>query len=307
MVVCRDLRESNFRKDSVVTVGTFDGVHIGHKKILESVVRIGTENNLRKVVVTFEPHPRIILNSHGEVKMLSSTEEKLLEFENSGIDIVYIIKFSKEFAATSAADFYINYLINKIGLSYLVIGYDHNFGKNREGSIDTIKKLSEDYGFQFKRVDAYKFKDETISSSLVRKNLLSGNVEKAANYLGKNYEFTGNVVYGNKRGRTMGFPTANLIPIDEHKLIPGNGVYKVKVFVNGCEHKGMMNIGTRPTIDKEEKIYLEVYILDFNDDIYGTNIKIIFENFIRKEQKFNSIEELTNQLNLDKQKILQWA
>lgn len=297
-----------FDLNSIVTVGAFDGLHLGHKKIIDTLVQTGNEKNLRKVVVTFEPHPRLVLKKEdkpGEVKILSTLDEKISNFESHGIDTIFVIEFTKNFASTPASEFYKNYLINRIGLSHLVVGYDHMFGKNREGSIITIKSLSEQYKFNVQRVEEFKFNSHIVSSTLIRKLLLETNVKEASELLGRNYSLTGKVITGDRRGKTMGFPTVNIEPLDSNKLIPGNGVYFVKVYINHNYYFGMMNIGYRPTVSDEQKIFSEIHILDFDEDIYGKTITVEFIEFLRNEKKFGSPEELTVQLNKDKQTILE--
>lgn len=297
-----------FDLNSIVTVGTFDGLHLGHKKIIDTLVQTGNEKNLRKVVVTFEPHPRLVLKKEGksgEVKILSTLDEKISNFELHGIDTIFVIKFTKNFASTPASEFYKNYLINRIGLLHLVVGYDHMFGKNREGSIVTIKSLSEEYRFNVQRVEEFKFNSHIVSSTLIRKLLLETNVKEASKLLGRNYSLTGKVITGDRRGKTMGFPTVNIEPLDSNKLIPGNGVYFVKVYINHNYYFGMMNIGYRPTVSDEQKIFSEIHILDFDEDVYGRTITVEFIEFLRNEKKFGSPEELTVQLNKDKQTILE--
>jgi riboflavin kinase/FMN adenylyltransferase len=315
MNIIRDLNSGTgiysknfFDPKSAVTVGTFDGLHLGHRKIIDTVVNTGNENNLRKVVVTFEPHPRLVLKKEDKpsnIKILTTLEEKIASFESQGIDAVYVINFTKEFASTSAVEFYKNYLIEKIGISHLVVGYDHMFGKNREGSIVTIKLLSEQYKFKVQRVEEFKLNDHIVSSTLIRKLLLETNVKEASELLGRNYRLKGNVTNGDKRGIIIGFPTANIIPSDPNKLIPGIGVYSVRVLINDKEYLGMMNIGNRPTVNDSKDVYLEIHILDFSRDIYGETLTVEFIDFLRNEKKFDSLDELKVQLIKDKQTILE--
>ena len=302
MIVSGDLDKKHFDKNSIITVGTFDGVHLGHRKIIESLSEIAAENSLRKTVVTFEPHPRIVLSDNNAgIKILTTTNEKLNLLEALGIDIAYVINFTKEFASTSAIDFYKNILIDSIGLSHLVIGYDHMFGKNREGSIETIKPLSRKYNFTYHRVDEFRIHNEIVSSSAIRKLLTVNDVTKANEFLGSPYTLEGEVITGDKRGRQIGFPTANIHPLEPHKLIPSRGVYYVKVTTSdGKEYDGMMNIGYRPTVRFESEMYLEVNIFGFDRDIYGETIKVKFLKYLREEMKFSSLEELVAQLKKDK-------
>ena len=302
MLVIKDSDKPEYNKNSVVTVGTFDGIHLGHKKIIADLIRIKSEKNLRSVIVTFEPHPQIILrNKNSTIKLLSTNEEKLREFEKLGIDLVYILNFTKEFSEIHAEDFYRDYLIGRVGLTDIVFGYDHNFGKNREGNYDTLKDFSAKYGIGVHKVDEFKINGYKVNSTTVREFLINGDVEKAVYILGHYYYLTGKVVYGDKRGSTIGFPTANVRTLSEYKLVPKNGVYFVFAEVKGKKYFGMMNIGVRPTVSEGQKLTLEVNFLDFEGDLYGQSLKIKFLDFIRREKKFNSVEELKKQIEKDKE------
>jgi riboflavin kinase / FMN adenylyltransferase len=307
MLVIKENDKSCYNKNSVVTVGTFDGIHLGHKKIISDLREIKNKKNLRSVVVTFVPHPQIILrNKHKAIKLLSTIEEKLREFEILGVDLVYILNFTKEFAEVSAEDFYKNYLIEKIGLTDIILGYDHNFGKNREGNYDTLKDFSDKFGFDVHKVDEFKINGDRINSTTIRNLLNDGNVEKASFLLGNNYYFSGKVVCGDKRGCIIGFPTANIQPLSEYKLIPKNGVYFVSAEVKRKKYFGMMNIGNRPTIAKSGEIFLEVNLFDFDKNIYDEIIKIDFIKFLREEKKFSSLDELVLQLKKDRKTCKQF-
>jgi len=302
MLVIKEGEKICYNKNSVVTVGTFDGIHLGHKKIISDLLEIGKSKNLRSVVVSFDPHPQLILrNKHREIKLLSTTDEKLAEFEKLGVDFVYILNFTKELAEVSAEDFFKNYLIEKIGLTDIVLGYDHNFGKNREGNFDTLKNFGEKYGFGVHKVDEFKINGDRVNSTTIRNFLTEGNVSKASFLLGNNYYFSGRVVYGDKRGRTIGFPTANIELLSEHKLIPKNGVYFVSAEVKENKYFGMMNIGNRPTIAENEGVFIEVNLFGFNDNIYGETMKTEVISFLRDEKKFSSLDELIEQLKKDKE------
>lgn len=302
MLVVKEDGEYCYDRNSVVTVGTFDGIHLGHKKIISDLIDIKNDKKLRGVIVTFDPHPQIILkNKHKDIKLLSTTEEKLLEFEKLGIDLVYIIDFTQKFSGIGAEEFYCDYLIKKIGLTDIVFGYDHNFGKNREGNYETVKEFSNKNGIAVHKVDEFKLDGDKINSTTVRNLLYDGNVEKASEILGNNYYFSGKVLYGDRRGNKMGFPTANIQPLSEYKLIPKNGVYFVSAEIHDEKYYGMMNIGFRPTIKEQRDLFLEVNLFDFNADIYGEIIKIFFVKFLREEKKFDSLDELIIQLNKDKE------
>ncbi|TRZ66506.1 bifunctional riboflavin kinase/FAD synthetase, partial [bacterium] len=303
MIVLKDFDISYYDKKSVVSIGTFDGVHVGHRKIINDLNTLKSSLNLRSVIVTFDPHPQVVLKSkHKDIKLLSTTSEKLNIFEKLGIDTVYVTSFTREFSQTTAEDFYRNYIIEKVGLTDLVLGYDHMFGRNREGDYSTLKVLSQKHDFRVHRIEEFRINGEQVNSTTIRNLLYSGDVEKAAFLLGENYSFEGKVVYGDRRGQTIGFPTANIEPFDEFKLIPKNGVYLVSVSISDKSYFGMMNIGVRPTIDKNGKIIIEVNIFNFDNNIYGKTVKIGFILFLREERKFGSLDELVMQLKKDREK-----
>ncbi len=305
MIVVREPAEIVYDKKTVVTVGTFDGVHIGHQQIIGELNRLKEEKGLRSIVITFDPHPQIVLrNRSKDVKLLTSTEEKLELLKKFPLDIVYIINFSKEFAATPAENFFVDYIVNRIGLNDLVIGYDHMFGKNREGSIETVHALSNKFGFAVHKVPEFKISDKNISSTEIRNLLEEGDVNAAKFFLGRFYDVEGIVVEGAKRGRELGYPTANLKVTDDNKQIPKNGIYAVEVLHDDKFYRGMMSIGHNPTVNDTNEIFLEVNIFSFDKDIYGEKIKIRFVEYIREEVKFDSLEELKEKLHEDKQKTL---
>ncbi|HEY5535579.1 MAG TPA: bifunctional riboflavin kinase/FAD synthetase [Ignavibacteria bacterium] len=302
MKVIRDFESVEYNKNSVITIGTFDGIHLGHRKIIDSVHEIRDSKNLRSIIVTFEPHPQIVLkNKAHDIKLLSTLEEKLEMFERLGIDMVYVINFTKEFSQNTAEEFYKKFIFDKFGLSDIVIGYDHMVGRNREGGFETLKKLSGEYDFNIHKIDELKINGYTVSSTVIRNMLLASSVKDAAMLLCDYYPFTGEVIYGDKLGRKIGFPTANIKPLSEYKLIPKNGVYLVLSEIKGKKYYGMMNIGVRPTVTEGLNKTNEIYFIDFNDDIYGEILKIKFLDFIREEKKFNSVNELKQQIEKDKE------
>jgi riboflavin kinase/FMN adenylyltransferase len=302
MKVIRDSEPVEYNKLSVVTVGTFDGIHIGHRKIIDVLNNLKKEKNLRSIIVTFEPHPQLVLkNKVREIKILSTLDEKLEMFEKFGIDIVYIITFTKDFSQNSAEQFYVKYLIEKFGFCDIVIGYDHMVGKNREGGFETLKSLSVKYNFNVHKIEEFKANGYTVSSTSIRNFLLEGNLKEASLLLNDNYTITGEVIYGDRLGVKIGFPTANIKPVSEFKLIPKNGVYLVSSEISGKLYYGMMNIGYRPTVTDANVQTLETYFLDFEGNLYGQELKIKFLDYIREEKKFNSIEELKEQINKDKE------
>jgi len=301
MKIFRNLEKSNYDKHSIVTVGTFDGVHKGHRVVIDKLHDLKEKFGGRSVVVTFEPHPQLILrNRSTEIKLLSTTHERLEMFQILGVDVVYVLKFTEEFSSTSAEEFLKKYLVDGIGMEHLVLGFDHSFGKNREGNFESLNALTEKYGFDLYKVEEFKGESK-INSTSIRNLLMNGDLEGAREILGGDYSFEGTVVTGDKRGSTIGFPTANLKVMDAHKLIPKNGVYFVKVIVEHGEYFGMMNIGYRPTVSTGNEIFIEVNIFDFDKDIYGKKIKVVLKEYIRDEKKFNSLEELVKQLNIDKE------
>jgi riboflavin kinase/FMN adenylyltransferase len=306
MIVVNENDNIPYDRNSAVTVGTFDGVHLGHIEIISYLNKIKDNKSLRSVVVTFDPHPQVVLkNKAKDIKLLTTTAEKINIFQSLGIDVVYIINFTQSFADTPAEDFIKKYLVEKTGISDLVIGYDHMFGKDRKGSIDTIKKLAAEYGFTADRVDECRINGEIISSTAVRNYLNDGNIPKANELLGREYSIEGTVIEGHKRGRTIGYPTANIRLSDELKQIPKKGIYAVKVELDGLQLNGMMSIGYNPTVsDSRDKFSLEVNIFDFNEDIYNKNIKVRFISYLRDEIKLCSFNDLRKYLDKDKKESL---
>jgi len=302
MKIYRDISEITEAAKSALTVGTFDGFHLGHQSILEKIKRIAAEKGLQSTIITFDPHPRRVLNNPngGEVSILTTTAEKLRIFQEAGIDQVLVIPFTKEFAKISSAEFVEDILVGKLAMEDIVIGHDHHFGRNREGGFQILEKLGETLRFSVHQVPEYKKDGEVISSSLIRNLLLNRDVEKAAAFMGRPYSLFGIVIHGNGRGREIGFPTANLQVDHEAKLIPGGGVYAVDVLLDNALYQGMMNIGTRPTFDFES-LTLEVHIFNFDAYIYGKMLEVRFKKFIRREKKFPGIEALRAQLEKDKE------
>ncbi|MDZ7806985.1 MAG: bifunctional riboflavin kinase/FAD synthetase [Gracilimonas sp.] len=301
-----ELKNIDHVPNTVLTVGTFDGVHRGHRALIETVVNKARNRKARSVVVTFDPHPREIINpGKNGIQMLTTLKERCELLEDIGVDVLLVIPFDRDFSLLTSEEFVRDVIFKKVGVSEFVIGYDHQFGRDREGTIGTIEKLGEDLGFDSYVVSKQEMGDVTISSTLIRQTLSEeGNVKQAAQYLNRNYLLNGIVAHGDKRGKPIGFPTANLKPEHENKVIPKNGVYAVKVRVSGEWYGGMMNIGIRPTFNGEEKT-LEVHIFEFKEDIYGETIQVRFIDRIRDEKKFNGVEELKSQLAADKKKSLE--
>jgi riboflavin kinase/FMN adenylyltransferase len=300
MKVYRSLDELPKIKNAIVTQGTFDGVHAAHKVILNRLKQIAKEKNGETVVMTFDPHPRMVLfpDDHG-LKLLHTLDEKIVALESEGVDHLIIIPFTKEFSRLTSMQFIRDIMVNKMGTKVLVIGYNHRFGKNREGSFEHLKEYSSLYGFEVEEIPEHDIDEISVSSTRIRKALDEGDVKQAAKYLGKNYVVSGTVVKGKQLGRTIGFPTANIQVANSNKQIPANGVYAVKVFINKRIVLGMLNCGVRPTVDGLTHA-VEVHLFDFNEDLYNTTLSIAFVDKLRNEMKFENLQALTNQLENDK-------
>lgn len=288
----------------VITIGTFDGVHIGHQKIINQLNEEAEKINGESVLFTFYPHPRMVLypESHG-IKLIQTQEEKMAKLEKMGLKNCIVFPFTFEFSRMTALEFVRDFLVNQLHVKKLVIGYDHQFGKNREGSLQFLKDICETYDFEVIEIPAQDIDEVNVSSTKIREAILAGNIEKANDYLGDTFELTGTVVKGNQLGRTIGYPTANIVLNSDLKLIPGNGVYAVRVNVRGVRFGGMMNIGTRPTVVSNGGRTIEVNIFDFDETIYDETVTVQFLSKWRDEQKFNGLEELKNQLKLDEETI----
>jgi len=299
MIVLEGDRLTEKIPNAIVTSGTFDGVHIGHQKILNGISEQAKQCEGKSVVLTFWPHPRFVINPNEKgLKLLSTFEEKSKLIKESNIDYLVKLPFTKEFSKLSSEQFIRQILIDKIGTKKLVIGYDHHFGKNREGSFDYLKANTKKFGFEVQEIPRLDVDHIGVSSTKIRNALAYGKVEVANEFLGRHYELTGTVVHGEKLGVQIGFPTANIEVKEEYKLIPGNGVYAVKVSVGDQVHGGMMNIGLRPTVGGNSQ-KLEVNIFDFSGDLYNKSISISFVKWLRDEIKFGSISDLKNQLEKD--------
>lgn len=294
------LKDAERVPNSVITVGTFDGVHAGHRAIIDTVVEKAEERDARSVLVTFDPHPRDIINPGDDgIKLLTTLQERSEILKELGIDAMIVIPFDRDFSLLSSEEFVRDIIHKKIGVSEFVIGYDHQFGRNREGTIETIERLGKELGFDAYVVSKREVGEKTVSSSAIRKAISEeGNVEEAAEFLQRPYRLNGTVVHGDKRGKEIGFPTANIKPEHTNKIIPTNGVYAVKARINGDMYDGMMNIGMRPTFDGRVQT-LEVNLFNFDKDIYGKEVQVRFFNRIRDEKKFDGKDELIAQLKQD--------
>jgi len=290
----------------VATLGIFDGVHRGHMALIDFLVKRAKEASGESVVITFSPHPRLILEpDNNKLAFLTTTEEKKRLLENASIDHLIVIQFTKLFSSIPACDFIKDILFKKVGTRHLIIGYNHHFGRRGEGDFNTIKQCSDEAGFLVEQVAGFKTDEGPISSSLIREALLKGNLDEANSWLGYPYSLSGSVIEGKKIGRTIGFPTANIKPGSKNKLIPCNGVYAVEVKLEDEFFPGMLSIGSNPTVNKDLNFRsVEVHILDYDADIYGKNITVIFRKRLRDERKFDNLEQLTQQMELDKQETL---
>ncbi len=288
----------------VLTIGTFDGVHIGHQKIINQINEEAKKAGGESVLFTFFPHPRMVLfpDSHG-LQLLDTQEEKLAKLAAAGVQNVIIQPFTFEFSRLTALEFVRDFLVNKLHVHKLIIGYDHQFGKNREGSIDFLRDVSDVYGFDVIEIPAQDIDEVNVSSTKIRDAVKNGEMEKASSFLGQPFVLSGVVKHGQALGRTIGFPTANIDIADDTKLIPGNGVYAVFVSIDNQLFKGMLNIGVRPTVGKSTSRSIEVNIFDFDRDIYQQFITIQFIRKIREEQAFESVENLRQQLQEDEKAV----
>lgn len=303
MKIFNSIQAFHSNKKTIVTIGTFDGVHVGHKKILERITHSAETLDCESLVLTFFPHPRMVLHENSEMKQLNTIDEKSSLLEMAGIDNLIIHPFDKEFSRLTAEDFVKQVLIEKFNLKKIIIGHDHRFGRNRTADIDDLMVFGQTYGFEVEQISAEEIDDVAISSTKIRSALLEGNTSLASEYLGYNYILTGTVVKGKQLGRTIGFPTANIHIQEEYKLIPQSGVYIVKSTINSKVVFGMMNIGVNPTVDGTSQT-IEIHFFDYNGNLYNQKITIALLQRIRSEQKFKSVEALKDQLATDKETAL---
>jgi riboflavin kinase/FMN adenylyltransferase len=292
--------------DPVVTLGIFDGVHKGHMALLGRLISRARELQGEAVVVTFSPHPRLVLDP-GTISLtfLTTFEEKKRLLESAKVDHLVIIEFNREFSKIKACDFVKNILYGKIGSRHLLIGYDHRFGNRASGNFETLDQCAADLNFRVEKIQDFYGEDGPVSSSSIRNALLKGKIDEANRWLGYRYPLTGTVIEGRMIGHSIGFPTANIKPDSGYKLIPCDGVYAVEVLINGDNYRGMLSIGVNPTVSADKKRSIEVHILDFEGDIYGKEITVKFYKRLRDEIKFNSREDLSLQMMRDKQQVIQ--
>ena len=288
----------NSNKSTILTIGTFDGVHLGHQKILKKLLQVSNNKDLESTVLTFFPHPRTILNPSKPLKLINSINERIDLFKKSHIKNLIIHPFDKSFSLLSADQFIKDYLIEKLKINHIIIGYDHRFGKGREASVDDLKKYGESFDFIVEEIKAHEVESIAVSSTKIRDSINNGELDKSAKFLGRFFKLTGKVVKGDGLGKQMNYPTANIYVEENYKIIPKDGVYLIKTLIDDKEFHGMMNIGHRPTIGKNKKS-IEVHLFDFDNDIYDKTISVDVLLKIRDEIKFSSIEALKEQLKKD--------
>lgn len=301
MVLVRNISEIKKDENTVITLGTFDGFHLGHRQIIRNVIEKTQNYKGRNFLITFNPHPRKIVSSNNHVKILSTLSEKIEILKDLGIENLFVINFTREFSQQSPEHFVTKYLVEGIGVREIVIGYDHHFGKGRGGDISLLSTLGEKYDFKVTAVQGFEVEGETVSSTKIRNALTAGDVLKANKMLGRYYSFTGLVVKGDGRGRQLGYPTANIKIEDDDKLVPAIGIYLVKCNVEGENLYGLLSIGSRPTFTSNGEVIPEVYMYDFDKEIYNKLLSVSVIERIRGEEKFKSAEELIKQMNKDRE------
>lgn len=301
MQVYHQISELSGLTNSIVTIGTFDGVHLGHQKIIKRLVELKNKQGGEIVVFTFDPHPRkVLFPEQKDLKLITLTEEKCEVLKHFGVDHVLVFPFTKEFSQMQANDYIVDVIVKGLKTKTLVIGYDHRFGSNREGSIETLKQFATTHQFNVEEIPAQEINQLNVSSTRIRRAIEEGDILVANDFLGYSFFITGKVVKGKQLGRTIGYPTANISIGNEDKLIPKIGVYAVNVLIGKQSYKGMLNIGTNPTTDLDNTIKIEVNIFDFDQDIYGERVKVEFVKRIRNEEKFANLDELKQALANDK-------
>jgi riboflavin kinase/FMN adenylyltransferase len=309
MEIVHSIAELKHNIDSVISIGTFDGVHLAHQKIIREVIQRAKERNGQSVLVTFDPHPKEIVGKKKQVdgqhqpnpaELLTTHDEKLDLFFRLGVDLTFVVPFTYEFSRKPFRDFYVEYIVNGVGVSEVIEGYDHGFGRDREAGLAQLLALGREFAFSVVAEKQFMVGDEPVSSSRIRSLLRAGDITKANNLLGRLFSFSGTVVIGDRRGKTLGYPTANIAVNDPRKILPGNGVYAVKVFVDDEAHAGLMSIGKLPTFYEHHARVCEVFIYDFDKNIYGQTVTVECVGWIREEKQFTSSEELVKEMDNDK-------
>ena len=291
--------------ESIITIGSFDGLHLGHQYLIWEVKKLAEKSKLPFYLISFEPHPRLVLQNNSDFKLLQTWEEKISQLEKLGIENLIALPFTKELSLKSAEEFILEYILKPLKPKIIVLGYDHKFGRDRQGSKDTFLALKEKLNLDFEVIQLQEYMNQRsqISSSIIRQHIQKGQIENANELLGYNYSITGKVVEGKKLGRTLGFPTANILPNENHKLIPAIGVYHTSIEIEGVSYKSATSIGLNPTVENIDVPKIETYIFDFNEDIYGKEVTLKFHHYIRGEEKYDSIEELKSAIEKDVMKI----
>lgn len=305
MKIYHSIQEFSSEAKTIVTLGTFDGVHKGHKSILQKLTNSSTSSGCESVVLTFFPHPRMVLQQNSDLKLLNTMDEKAELLEKEGVQHLIIHPFDHAFSRLTAEEFVKDILVDSLNICKIIIGHDHRFGRNRTANIDDLIRFGKEYGFEVEKISALEIDEVSVSSTKIRNALLEGNVEKANNYLGYPYFINGTVAEGKKLGRIINFPTANIEVKEDYKLIPANGVYVISSVIDGKTVPGMMNIGTRPTVNGTGTT-IEAHYHGFSGDLYGRDIKVCFHHRLRDEVKFGSVEALKQQLEKDRQQSLDY-
>ncbi len=298
MEVIHSIKNYQPKKSAILTIGTFDGVHVGHQKIISDLVAKAKKEDLCSIVLTFFPHPRIVLQKDTQIKMIDTLEEKRKLLETSGVEFLIVHPFTLEFSRMTAIDYTRDVLVNGLGISKLIIGYDHRFGRNRKATVEDLKNFGLGYDFTVEEISAQDIESIAVSSTKVRNAIMAGEIKKANQYLGRPFSLSGTIIKGDKIGTKIGFPTANLYVEEEYKLKPQNGVYLVQCHLDNLKYFGMMNIGKRPTVSGKET-QIETYFFEFDGDLYGKKLNINLLEKIRDEQKYDSLESLGSQLSID--------
>ncbi|MBH1959861.1 MAG: bifunctional riboflavin kinase/FAD synthetase [Flavobacteriia bacterium] len=298
MKIIKNLHDYHEKTPLALSIGMFDGVHRGHQTIIKNLNSAAAHKGLESAILTFWPHPRTVFSPNDDLKLLNTIEEKTYLLEKDGVQHLFLKEFNEEFRNLTGEEFVKQILVEKLNVRHLIIGHDHTFGKNRSGDFKLLQKMAPDFGFEVEQVEAVDFQDTHISSTQVRNALMNANIDAANEMLGYHYSVSGEVVHGKKLGRTIGYPTAN-ITVNAMKILPKNGAYIVDVFIEEQQFKGMLSIGTNPTV-KGKLLTVEVYILDFESDIYGKEISVNFREFLHEEIKFESLEKLVERLDEDK-------
>lgn len=303
MEIYRGIEQFEKIANAVVTSGTFDGVHIGHQTIIKRLNTTAKKLRGESVLLTFYPHPRMVLQEDTDLKLITTIDERIELLRNAGLQHLIIHPFTKEFSRTTSLEFVRNILVDQLGTKKLVIGYNHHFGRNREGSFEHLKEYSSLYGFEVEEISAQEIDEVNVSSTKIRKALVEGDVKMANAYLGHSFRLQGKVVKGNQLGRKLGFPTANIEIENKHKLIPAKGVYAIRAKLGEEEFPGMLNIGVRPTINEESnELSVEAHLFDFKEEIYGSELSLSLMHRIRDEKKFSSLEDLMKEMKKDESK-----